>query len=144
MWSKTSDNKSFMVCGIAGKDAEYKQVGEKKSSLTEFSVKCDERQHDDGTTEAVWTNCKCWHSVARYAANIKKGDVIFAVGTINTEKWNDKNTGEEKKAKKLICDFVAILPSSSAPAPQQNSAFTPADTKNTNTVVGAPDDDYPF
>ncbi|MBQ2427525.1 MAG: single-stranded DNA-binding protein [Ruminococcus sp.] len=145
MWSKTTDNKSFMICGIAGNDADYKQVGEKKSSLTEFSVKCDERPNDDGTTEAVWTSCKCWHSVARCAANIKKGDMVFAVGKMDVEKWQDRNTGEEKSKKKLICEFVAIMQSAPAPSPQQNTGFVPADTKNANVTVPAPaDDDYPF
>lgn len=142
MWSKTTDGKSFMVCGVTPKDAEYRQVGEKQSSFTTFSVKSDEIATDNGETQAKWTNCKCWHSVARYAATIKKGDMVFAVGKIETDTWTDKKTGEQKTSKNLVCDFVAILPQTQAP--QQSAGFVPAD-KNANVTVPAPaDDDYPF
>ena len=42
MQTKLSDG-SVMICGILAKDAEYKQVGDKNSSLTKFSIKVGER-----------------------------------------------------------------------------------------------------
>ena len=147
MWSKATDGKSFMVCGPVGGDAEYKQVGQNNSSLTKFSVKNDDKTLEDGTVKPMWTNCECWHSVARYARAIKKGDTVLAIGTIKTDTWTDQQTGEQKTAKKLVCDFVAILPltQNQQTPPQQNTGFVPADTKNTNvTVQKQDDDDYPF
>ena len=152
MWSKTTDGKCFMVCGGVARDAEYKQVGDKNSSLTKFSIKSDEQTLEDGTTKALWTNCECWHSVARAAKAIKKGDTVFAVGTIKENTWTDKDTGEPKSAKVLVCDFVIILPFS-APPTYQDSAAAPASggsfvsaSANTNVRVPAPEggDDYPF
>lgn len=144
MWSKCTDGKSFMVCGGIARDAEYKQVGQNNSSLTKFSVKNDEKTLDDGSVQATWTSCECWHSVARYAKAIKKGDTVLAIGTIKTETWTDQQTGEQRSAKKLVCDFVMILPFTQAPqAAQQQSSSAPA--KNNNVVVPGPDDDdYPF
>ena len=38
MQGKLQDG-SIIICGVLGKDAEYKTVGDKNSSLTKFSVK---------------------------------------------------------------------------------------------------------
>lgn len=149
MFSKATDGKTFIVCGFVPKDAEYKQVGDKNSGLTKFSIKCDEKTNPDGTTTPIWTNCECWHSVARYAANIKKGDTVFATGIIKTDEWTDKTTGELKKAKKLVCEFLSIMPGSSIPqtAPVSSSPPTPqpvAENTNVRMEMTETDDDYPF
>lgn len=146
MFSKSTDGKTFMVCGPVSRDAEYRQVGDKNSSLTTFSVKCDERTEADGTVTPIWTNCECWHSVARLARAIKKADTVFAIGTIKTETWTDKQTGEQKSGKKLVCDFVAITPYSANPAPAAPAA-PPAQTypaAPSSAQVQAAADDYPF
>ena len=144
MWSKCADGKSFMVCGGVARDAEYSQVGEKNSSLTKFSVKNDEKVLEDGTTEAKWTSCECWHSVARYAKNIKKGDTVLAIGMIKTDTWTDKQTGEPRQAKKLVCDFVAILPYTPNPSvvvpPDSGSAPSASSAQQGESSI----DDYPF
>ena len=146
MFSKCSDGKSFIVCGPVARDAEYKTVGEKNSSLTKFSVKCDEKEETDGNTTAVWTNCECWHSVARHVAQIKKGDTVLAIGVIKNETWTDKNTGVQKQAKKLVCDFVAILPYSSTSnnAPAAQPPKTAPQGKNVRVEMDDTDEEYPF
>ena len=146
MFNKSSDNKTFMVCGPVARDAEYKTVGEKNSSLTKFSVKCDEKQEADATTTPIWTNCECWHSVARYAAGIKKGDTVLAIGTKKVDEWTDKTTGESKKATKLVCEFVCIMPGSQAANQTQTapSGYPAQPTANTKVETIATDDDYPF
>ena len=146
MFTKCDDKKSYIVCGPVARDAEYKTVGDKNSSLTKFSVKCDDIQEADGTTTAAWTSCECWHSVARYAAGIKKGDTVLAIGTIKVDEWTDKTTGEPKKAKKLVCEFVCVMPGSQ---PAQSAQTAPAQqpvSPNANVKVDTTptDDDYPF
>lgn len=101
MFSKMQDG-SFIICGVLPKDAEYRQVGQKNSSLTKFSVKVGETvsAETDSKPSAVWTNCECWHSVARSAMNFKKGDTVLCVGMIVSNEYNGKIY------KNLVCEFV--------------------------------------
>ena len=107
MQTKLSDG-SVMISGFLPKDAEYKRVGEKNSSLTTFSVKVGER---DG--EAIWVNCQCWHSVARACMSLKKFDVVLCVGHIKKYTKKDGTQGVN-----LECDGVFIQPPAQE-APQQ-------------------------
>lgn len=93
---------SIMVCGTLPRDAEYKTVGEKNSSLTTFGVKVGEKPSPDVNErgEAIWCNCVCWHNVAHVAKNLKKSDVVLCIGKIKEEPY------EGKIYKKLICEAV--------------------------------------
>lgn len=114
----------FMVIGFVPKDAEMKQVGEKQSSKTTFSVKASEKTKPDGTKEAQWTNCVAWHELARACAGFKKGDFVMAVGKIESREW------EGKTYKDLVVEFAVkaggspvVVPSeSSVPAPSGGSS----------------------
>lgn len=147
MFTKFSDGKTFLVCGYVPKDAEFKTVGDKQSSLCKFSVKCDEKIEEDGSKTASWTNCECWHAVAKVAANICKGDTVLALGEIKTEKYTDKNSGEEKTSKALVCSFVSIM---CGDAPKQSQ--TPQKPLKSNAKISssvrvemdAAEEDYPF
>ena len=52
MQTKLGDG-SVMICGIVGKDAETKRVGEKNSVMTKFSVKAGDRTDQSGDKKAV-------------------------------------------------------------------------------------------
>lgn len=99
MQTKFNDG-SVMISGFLGKDAEYRQVGKKNSSLTTFSVKVGER---DG--EAVWVGCQCWHSTARACVRLKKFDVVLCIGHIKKYTKNDGTQGAC-----LECEGVFIQP----------------------------------
>ncbi len=95
---------SVMVCGVLPKDAEYRTVGQNNSSLTKFSVKCGERKVEgQEKPQAIWCNCTCWHSVARAAQNLKKGDCVFCIGKIESHEH------EGKEYKELVCEFVSPM-----------------------------------
>lgn len=104
---------SVMISGRVGQDAEVKTVGEKNSTLCRFGVAVGTRDPKNKDSETIWVNCQCWHDVARYAAQIRKGDTIFAVGRISTY-----TTNEGKTYKNLDCEYVAIQgKGAAAPAP---------------------------
>lgn len=109
MQTKLSDG-SVMISGFLGKDAEYKQVGDKRSSLTTFSVKVGERNG-----ETIWVNCQCWHSTARACMDLKKFDTVLCVGHI---KRFNKNDGTQGAC--LECEGVFIQPPTRE-APQQQA-----------------------
>jgi len=112
---------SVMVTGTAGKDAEYKTVGDKGSSLCKFSLKVDEKPNEDPNERptAIWANCDCWHALARYAQNIKKGDAVMATGKIEGREYNGKTYNT------LVCDYVSIAKTVEAPLAPKNTAESP-------------------
>lgn len=111
MYSQLQD-KSFVVCGFVARDAELKQVGEKKSSLCRWSVKAGEKLTETGEKEPIWVSCQAWHDTARLAANIKKGDTVFCVGRL------EKNEYQGKIYKNLVCEYISIMgKAAAAPAP---------------------------
>lgn len=97
----------FMVVGPIPKDAEYKTVGDKQSSLTKFSVKASERIDASGQKVASWTNCTAWHAAARACKDFKKGDVVLVTGKIEEREY--VSNGETKKSKELVVDFVTKM-----------------------------------
>lgn len=105
MQTKLNDG-SILIAGYLGKDAEYRQVGEKNSSLTKFSVMVGKRV---GSNEAIWVSCECWHEVARAAASLKKFDVVMCFGHIETKNYTDSN-GQQKKDVHLVVEGVFVQP----------------------------------
>ncbi len=100
---------------------------------------------------------------------LKKGAQIYVEGSIRTEKWQDKNTGQDRYTTKIICNTMQMLdsksggsgggayqgnqddgqqfdqrpapaPRAAAPAAQSRPAPTPAAKNNFDDF----DDDIPF
>lgn len=139
MQTKLSDG-SIMVCGTLPKDAEYKTVGANDSSLTTFGLKVGEKPLDGDVTqkEAIWANCVCWNSVAKYAATFKKFDTVLCIGKLKSEEYNSKTYT------KLVCEFVLAMPDGEiSPIIQasQNSANIITDLSDFEELAG---DDAPF
>lgn len=134
MQTKFSDG-SVMVCGFVPSDAELRRVGEKNTARTRFGVKVGERP--DGT--AVWANCQCWGNMALYAAQIKKGDSVLAIGTLST--YTSEKNGQTYT--NLDCEYVSIQPKAPAPAaaPAQTSAPDPGNLSVSDILS---DDGIPF
>lgn len=144
MQGKLQDG-SVIICGILPRDAEYKTVGGKGSSLTTFSVKAGERepQHEGENGEAIWVNCKCWHAVARSARSLKKGDSVLCVGRI--ENYYSQQT--EKEYVNLVCEFIVpmreeITIRTDAYEPKNNTQDIPNGYEDYSDMFG--DDGVPF
>lgn len=133
MQGKLQDG-SVIICGSLPKDAEYKTVGDKNSSLTKFGVKVGERKVEgQDKPEAIWVNCDCWHEVAKAAKNLKKFDVVLCVGKIKvTEK-------DGKTYKNLECEAVFKMGGSAETAAAQTSnAPLPQDFEEIMSDDGVP------
>ncbi len=100
----------FMVIGYVPKDAELKKVGEKNYSKTTFSVKASETTGPDGKKQPNWTSCVAWHDTARACENFKKGDVVMAVGKMESNEY------EGKTYKNLVVEFAVKM--NTQPLPQ--------------------------
>jgi len=98
----------MLACGRLAKNAEYKQVGVKQSSLCKFSIKVADVASGDGGKTAKWLDCVCWHKLAKYAAGLEKGDIVLVCGILKDASYTSKKTGEFIKKSELDCEFVTV------------------------------------
>ena len=135
MYSKLQDG-SFIVAGFVAKDSEMKTTQTNKTYTT-FSVKVGTKPSavEGERREAIWTNCKAWHDLARYAANIKKGDTVLAIGKIETSDYQGKTY------KTLNCEYINIMGKAAAPA---QAATAPAEIPMSEFEEILGDGDVPF
>ena len=137
MYSKLQDG-SFMICGFVAKDSEMK-TSQNNKTYTRWSVKVGTKpaQNQNDRGEAIWTNCMAWHDLARYAANIKKGDTVMCVGKIETSDYNGTTY------KTLNCEYVSIMGKATAgAAPAQSAPTDNGILAEYEEILGA--DDVPF
>jgi single-stranded DNA-binding protein len=130
----------LLVVGGAGKDAELKHVGEKNTALCSFSLAIG--KGTDGQTQ--WAECAAWSKLSSTAAEIRKGDIVLAIGTIKSEV--SKTNG--KTYTTLNCDFVsnASIPNFGGIAQSAASGGVPVTDKDNSDFVevGSDDDSLPF
>lgn len=136
MYSKLQDG-SFIVAGFVPRDAELKQTQSGKSYTTwsvKVAVKPPVVAGEHG--EAVWTDCKAWHDLARLAAKIKKGDTVLAIGKLETREY------EGKTYKTLNCEYISIMDKGAAAAPVQQAQSSNDIPEGFEELVA--DDSLPF
>lgn len=112
MYSKLQDG-SFIIAGFVAQDSEMK-TSQNGKTYTRWSVKVGTKpsQNPNERGEAIWTNCIAWHDLARYAANIRKGDNVLCVGRLETSDYNGKTY------KTLNCEYISIM-GKGAPSQQE-------------------------
>ncbi len=75
-----------MVIGNSTRDAEVSFVGEKQTPLTKFSLAIGKDKEDKG----IFVECAAWQRLAYCACDIKKGDIVMAIGKIEEREYNEK------------------------------------------------------
>ena len=88
-----------LISGNLTRDAEFKKVGEKNTSLCKFSVASNDKQGDREITE--FHNVTVWGYHADACAGLQKGDSVFVEGRIQTRSY------EKDGIKKYATDIVA-------------------------------------
>lgn len=65
-------------------------------------------QWTDG--ETTYWECTAWRGLAENAAeSLRKGDRVIATGTVTTQRWEDKDSGEPRS--RVVLDLEDIGPS---------------------------------
>lgn len=93
------------LVGRAGRDPEvrYFESGSVVANLT-LAVN---RKKDE---EPDWFNLEIWGKTAQVAADyVRKGSLIGVYGQINSQKWTDRTTGEEKSKWVVRVDRLELL-----------------------------------
>lgn len=138
-----ADGLNRVTCiGRLGGDPELRFAG--NTPVLNMSIACEESWFDKASNQrksrTEWIPCVLWGARAESLAKILgKGDLICVEGSLYTESWNDKKTGDKRSAIKVRATNVLICGGRRGGQQGQQQAPDP-------DMGGYPgnDDDIPF
>lgn len=136
------------LTGNLGRDPEF-QTTQSGQMVAKFSLAVRQPKKD---APAFWVKVEVWGKQAEYVANyLKKGNSVCVTGQVAEETWNDKTTGELKKAVVIknasVESWQARAEQGGAPVQQQGYAQPPAPVAVPQPAAPSsyePQDDIPF
>jgi single-strand DNA-binding protein len=166
--AKGTVNKIILI-GRLGQDPEVSRTGG-GNAVARLSIATNElgKKGNDGKREmeTEWHRCVVFGTMAENAAQyLSKGSKVYLEGRLKTNKWQDKNTGEDRYSTDILCNDMQFLePGNKTPnqnqgfnqPPPQNQGFNqqtqPTQQQGFNQPPPAPasvgfddfDDDLPF
>ena len=102
--------------------------------------------------EVTYVDVTCWGKTAENAAKyLAKGRPVFIKGRLKLDAWEDKQTGQQRSALKVVAESMQLLgerpsnggdsPPARQPAP---AARTPARPRDPDLDASPEPDDIPF
>lgn len=139
-----------ILVGRLGKDPEMKSTPS-GLSIAKFSLATDEKFTDrsgEKQERTEWHNIVVFGKVADICGQyLKKGKLVFIEGSIRTDSWDDKESGQKKYRTEIIAQNMQMLGgkgeeggggSYSSSGPRASSSST------ASSVNDADDEDVPF
>jgi single-strand DNA-binding protein len=106
-----SVNKVILI-GNLGKDPEVKYTPQ-GTAVAKFSLATNERFKDkDGNWQdrTEWHNITCWARLAEIAGEyLKKGRSVYIEGSLRTDSWDDKQTGQKRYMTNIVAHDLVLL-----------------------------------
>jgi single-strand DNA-binding protein len=106
-----SVNKVILV-GRLGKDPEIRSTPG-GTSVAKFSMATDERFTDhtgEKQERTEWHNIVAFNKLAEICGQyLRKGKLIYIEGSIRTNSWDDKETGQKKYRTEIIANQMQML-----------------------------------
>jgi single-strand DNA-binding protein len=97
---------NITLVGRAGRDPEVRYF-ESGTMVANFSLAVNAYKRDE---EPDWFNLVIWGKQAQVAADyVRKGSQIAVSGRSTTEKWTDKNTGEQRSKPIVNVERITLL-----------------------------------
>lgn len=151
--AKGSVNKVILI-GNLGRDPEvrYTPNGLAVANLTIATTESwKDKQSGENQERTEWHRIAMYARLAEIAGEyLRKGSKIYIEGRLQTRKWQDKNTGQDRYTTEVIADSLQMLDSKGAGGnfaganDQATSAkSSPAEMPQTEPVDSF-DDDIPF
>lgn len=104
-------NKVILV-GRLGKDPEIRSTPS-GTSVAKFTLATDERYTDrngEKQQRTEWHNIVAWGRLAEICGQyLKKGKLVYIDGSIRTDSWDDKETGQKRYRTEIIADNMQML-----------------------------------
>jgi single-strand DNA-binding protein len=143
-------NKVILI-GNLGKDPEvrYTPSGAAIANITlATSESWKDKQTGENVERTEWHRIVFYQRLAEIAGEyLRKGAKVYVEGRLQTRKWQDKNSGQDRYTTEIIADNMQMLDSKGAGASGGSSYEKPAATNS--APESAPsletfDDDIPF
>lgn len=81
-------------------------------SLTEFVVLTNRRRQDDagewGNTDTTRYTVKAFKALGGAAADLEKGDKVIVAGSIVTDSWEDRVSGQKRYKPVILADAIGV------------------------------------
>jgi single-strand DNA-binding protein len=104
-------NKVILV-GRLGKDPEIRSTPN-GTTVAKFSVATDERLTDrsgEKQERTEWHNIVAWGKLGEICGQyLKKGKLVFIEGSIRTDSWDDKESGQKKYRTEIVARDMKML-----------------------------------
>jgi single-strand DNA-binding protein len=104
-------NKVILV-GRLGKDPEIRSTPQ-GMSVAKFSLATDERFTDrsgEKQERTEWHNIVVWGKLAEICGQyLRKGKLVYIEGSIRTDSWDDKETGQKKYRTEIVARDMKML-----------------------------------
>ena len=106
-----SVNKVILV-GRLGKDPEIRSTPS-GTSVAKFSLATDDRYTDkngEKQERTEWHNITAWGKLAEICGQyLRKGKLVYIEGSIRTDSWDDKETGQKKYRTEIVANQMQML-----------------------------------
>jgi single-strand DNA-binding protein len=139
-------NKVILV-GNLGRDPEVRSTPSGQQ-VANFSVATSRKWRDkDGNRQekTEWHNIVVWAKQAEVAGQyLKKGSQVYIEGRLETQSWEDRESGVKKYRTEVICDYFQMLGKRGDSDGGYRPPDSPAQGPGSPPAGGAEDDDIPF
>jgi single-strand DNA-binding protein len=146
-------NKVILI-GNLGKDPEvrYTPNGLAVANITvATSESWKDKQSGENVERTEWHRVVFYQRLAEIVGEyLRKGSKVYVEGRLQTRKWQDKTSGQDRYTTEIIADSMQMLDSKGGSAGGESSSYErPAAASNTASADAAPsmdnfDDDIPF
>ena len=104
-------NKVILV-GRLGKDPEIRSTPN-GTTVAKFTIATDERFTDKSGQKqerTEWHNIVAWDRLGEICGQyLKKGKLVYIEGSIKTDSWDDKETGQKKYRTEIVARDMKML-----------------------------------
>lgn len=142
-------NKVILI-GNLGKDPEvrYTPNGLAVSNLTlATSESWKDKQSGEMVEKTEWHRIVMYQRLAEIAGEyLRKGSKVYIEGRLQTRKWQDKTTGQDKYATEIIAENMQMLDSKGGGSSDSSSYEKPSSSTAPQSAPALEtfDDDIPF
>jgi len=104
-------NKVILV-GRLGKDPEIRSTPQ-GNTVAKFTVATDEKFTDragEKQERTEWHNIVAWGKLGEICGQyLKKGKLVYIEGSIRTDSWDDKESGQKKYRTEIVANTMKML-----------------------------------
>ena len=107
----SSVNKVILI-GRLGKDPEIRSTPQ-GTTVAKFTMATDDRYTDrngEKQERTEWHNIVAWSKLAEICGQyLKKGKLVYIEGSLRTDSWDDKETGQKRYRTEIVAQNMQML-----------------------------------